>query len=90
MAEGRAKIEAALELGMTLVDTADIYGMDGGGAVGDSEALLGQVLEAAPELRRRMVLATKWRDRSRGPVRLEPNPRGGRVRCVPDAGSGPT
>ncbi len=55
----REKIETALDLGMTLIDTADIYGCDDGLGVGASETLLGEVLGDAPELRRRMVLATK-------------------------------
>jgi aryl-alcohol dehydrogenase-like predicted oxidoreductase len=56
----RALIETALELDMTLVDTADIYGRGwGGGGFGESEELLGKVLAQAPELRDRMVLATK-------------------------------
>jgi aryl-alcohol dehydrogenase-like predicted oxidoreductase len=48
----RAVVDAALEVGITLFDTADIYGNGGG-----SEELLGQVLE-----RRRdgVVLATKF------------------------------
>ncbi|MCY3888383.1 MAG: aldo/keto reductase [bacterium] len=53
-------LEAALGLGMNLVDTADVYGLDWGGtAFGQAEANLGRVLAAAPELRDRMVLATK-------------------------------
>ncbi len=45
---------------MNLVDTADVYGLDWGGtAFGQAEANLGRVLAAAPELRSRMVLATK-------------------------------
>jgi len=53
-------IETALELDMHLIDTADIYGTGfGGGGFGESEELLGKVLAAAPELRERMVLATK-------------------------------
>ncbi len=55
----RAKVETALELGIDLFDHADIYGCDGGGSFGDAEALFGQVLTEAPELRERMVLATK-------------------------------
>ncbi len=58
-ATAQAKIETALECGMTLIDTADIYGVDGGGQFGDSEALLGDVFKAAPSLRERMVLASK-------------------------------
>ena len=59
VSEARAKVEHALELGMTLLDHADIYGVDGGGAFGDAEALFGQVLRDAPSLRDQMVLATK-------------------------------
>lgn len=64
VAVAREKIETALELGMTLIDTADIYGYDGsapapGGGFGASEELLGRVLAATPGLRDRMVLATK-------------------------------
>src|SRR3954452_8678694 len=45
---------------MHLVDTADVYGLDWGGAgFGACEALLGRVLGDAPELREQMVLATK-------------------------------
>ncbi len=56
----RELVETALELGMNLIDTADIYGYrQGGEGFGDSERLLGSVLAVAPELRERMVLATK-------------------------------
>ncbi len=54
----RARVEAALDAGINLFDTADIYGADDGG-FGSSEALLGRVLAEAPELRERMVIATK-------------------------------
>lgn len=79
VAEAREKIEAALDAGMTLVDTADIYGeaaepprseteSSGGGPPrerdGAAEALLGRVLADAPGLRARMVLATKGGIRS--------------------------
>ncbi len=58
--EAQALIEVALDNGMNLVDTADVYGLDWGGTgFGDNEALLGKVLAAAPGLRDRMVLATK-------------------------------
>ncbi len=53
------KVEAALGAGVTLFDTADIYGPDNGEPFGASEALLGRVLRASPHLRQRMVLATK-------------------------------
>lgn len=59
-AAGQAVLEAALDAGLTLVDTADVYGLDWGGTgFGSVEALLGRVLRAAPQLRDRMVLATK-------------------------------
>lgn len=55
----RALIETAIEMGVDLFDTADIYGPDNGEAFGAAEALLGRVLAEAPILRQRMVLATK-------------------------------
>jgi len=59
-AEARGRIEAALEAGMNLIDTADVYGLDwGGSGFGAAEELLGQVLGEAPALREQMVLATK-------------------------------
>lgn len=58
--EARALLELALELGMNLVDNADVYGLDWGGTgFGTNEELLGKVLAADPSLRDRMVLATK-------------------------------
>ena len=57
--EAREKVLAAVELGMTLVDTADIYGFDGAAGFGAAEALLGEVLASTPGLRERIVLATK-------------------------------
>ena len=57
--QGRALIEAAFAAGVTLFDTADIYGFDGSGGFGDAEALLGRIFADAPELRTKMVLATK-------------------------------
>ena len=59
VAGGRALVEAALAAGVTLFDTADIYGFDGAGGFGDAETLLGAVFAATPGLRDRMVLATK-------------------------------
>ncbi|WP_086617100.1 aldo/keto reductase [Erythrobacter tepidarius] len=52
-------VHAALDAGITFLDTADIYGFDGSGGFGDAEVLLGEVLAAEPCLRGRMVLATK-------------------------------
>ena len=57
--EAAELVHAALDAGITFLDTADIYGFDGAGGFGDAEALLGQVIAAEPELRGRMVLATK-------------------------------
>lgn len=56
----QAVLEAALDAGMNLVDNADVYGLDwGGSGFGANEELLGKVLAQAPDLRDRMVLATK-------------------------------
>jgi predicted oxidoreductase len=53
-------MESALDAGMNLIDTADVYGLDWGGtAFGQAEELLGTVLAATPAMRDRMVLATK-------------------------------
>lgn len=49
----RASIEAALEAGFTLFDHADIY------SDGHAEEVFGRVLESAPDLRGRIVIATK-------------------------------
>ena len=58
--ELRAVLETGLDLGMNLVDTADIYGLGWGGqAFGEAEENLGRILAGAPHLRDRMVLATK-------------------------------
>ena len=57
--EGTALVHAALDAGIGLFDTADIYGFDGSGGFGDAEALLGEVFAIEPGLRQRMVLASK-------------------------------
>jgi aryl-alcohol dehydrogenase-like predicted oxidoreductase len=58
--EARTLIETALDNGIDLVDTADVYGLDfGGPGFGGAEERLGAVLAEAPQLRDRMVLATK-------------------------------
>ena len=59
VAVARARVEAALDAGITLFETADIYGPDSGEGFGAAEALLGRVFAQAPHLRDRMVLATK-------------------------------
>ena len=58
-ASPRERVEAALEAGCTLFDTADVYGYRPGSGFGTAESLLGAVLREAPQLRARMVLATK-------------------------------
>jgi predicted oxidoreductase len=55
----RRKVEAAIEAGVTLFDTADIYGPDNGEPFGAAESLLGRVFADSPALRDRLVLATK-------------------------------
>ncbi|MBT8240585.1 MAG: aldo/keto reductase [Acidimicrobiia bacterium] len=58
--DAQAVLETALDLGMTLIDTADVYGFDwGGDGFGENEALLGRLIASNPSLRGRMVLATK-------------------------------
>jgi predicted oxidoreductase len=51
-------VHAALDAGITLFDTADIYGF-GEQGFGAAEELLGEVFAENPGLRDRMVLATK-------------------------------
>lgn len=58
-AEAARLVHAALDAGINLLDTADIYGFDGTTGFGDAEALLGEVLAAEPALRARMVLSSK-------------------------------
>jgi aryl-alcohol dehydrogenase-like predicted oxidoreductase len=53
------QVEAALDLGCALFDTADIYGYGTPDGFGGAERLLGLVLRSSPALRHRMVLATK-------------------------------
>lgn len=53
-------LETALDAGMNLIDTADVYGLDHGGTgFGQNEERIGSVLAASPGLRERMILATK-------------------------------
>jgi predicted oxidoreductase len=57
---GLALLETALDAGMNLIDTADVYGFDWGGTgFGQVEEILGRILAATPGLRDRIVLATK-------------------------------
>jgi predicted oxidoreductase len=55
----RVLVEAAFDAGITLFDTADIYGADTPAGFGSAEALLGRVFAEAPSLRQKMVLASK-------------------------------
>ncbi len=57
--DGRALIEAALAAGVTLYDTADIYGFNATSGFGDAEELLGRIFAESPGLRDKLVLATK-------------------------------
>jgi len=60
LSHAQGLVETALDAGMNLIDTADIYGfqsVDTG--FGDAEDIFGRVLAQAPGLRDRMVLATK-------------------------------
>jgi predicted oxidoreductase len=55
VADARVLAETALDAGITVFDTADVYGS----SFGDAETLFGRVLAEAPALRRRIFLATK-------------------------------
>jgi predicted oxidoreductase len=53
-------VEHAVDLGMNLIDQADVYGFDWGGrGFGTCEEMLGRVFASRPGLRERVVLATK-------------------------------
>jgi predicted oxidoreductase len=58
-AAAERRVQTALDAGVTLFDTADIYGPDNGEAFGAAEALLGEVFARAPSIKAKMVLATK-------------------------------
>lgn len=58
-ADAAKLVHAALDAGITFLDTADTYGFDGQDGFGNAETLLGEVLAAEPALRQRVVLATK-------------------------------
>jgi len=59
VAAAERRVQAALDAGVTLFDTADIYGPDNNEPFGAAEALLGRVLQANRGLASRMVIATK-------------------------------
>lgn len=76
----RSLVEAALDNGMNLIDTADVYGLDWNGTgFGSVEEALGEVLATTPGLRDRMVLATKGGIRP--PVPYDSSPEGLRSAC---------
>jgi len=53
-------VESAVDCGMTLIDNADVYGLDWGGrGFGTCEDMLGDVFRHRPGLRDRVVVATK-------------------------------
>ncbi|HVM09130.1 MAG TPA: aldo/keto reductase [Acidimicrobiales bacterium] len=55
-----AAFDTAIELGMNLIDTADVYGLDwGGSGFGENERVLGEVLARRPGARGQIVVATK-------------------------------
>ncbi|MEX3009770.1 aldo/keto reductase family oxidoreductase [Hoeflea sp. TYP-13] len=57
-AEVAAKIDAALEIGANLIDTAAVYGF-GGDGFGAAEAMLGKLIAERQSLRDDIVLVTK-------------------------------
>lgn len=59
VAAAEARVVAALDAGVSLFDTADIYGPDNNEPFGAAEALLGRVFQRNRGLAQRMVIATK-------------------------------
>ena len=59
LAAADRRVRTALDLGFSLFDTADVYGLDSGEPFGAAEALLGRVFTADRALRARVVLASK-------------------------------
>ena len=58
--ENSGAIHAAVDAGITLIDNADVYGLDWGGThFGACEEALGRIFTANASLRDRVVLATK-------------------------------
>ncbi len=55
LADASLRIETALDCGLTLIDTADLYGIGSPEGLEAAETLLGQVLDADKSLRQRMV-----------------------------------
>ncbi|MGD9702051.1 MAG: aldo/keto reductase family oxidoreductase [Acidimicrobiia bacterium] len=60
IAEATTVVDTAVDCGMNLIDVADVYGVDHGGAgFGATEEMLGRVIASSPTLRQRLVIATK-------------------------------
>ncbi len=59
LAAADRQVRSALERGLSLFDTADVYGLDSGEPFGAAETLLGRVFEADRGLRAGIVLASK-------------------------------
>ena len=59
VAQAARLVATALDSGMSLLDTADIYGLGTAAGFGAAEALLGRVLRGDPGLRQRFVLSSK-------------------------------
>lgn len=59
LADADTALRTALDAGMTLIDTADIYGLGEPTGFGGAEARLGEILANEPSLRDRLFLATK-------------------------------
>jgi predicted oxidoreductase len=59
LSQARALVDAALDAGINLFDTADIYGFNGRDGFGDAETRLGRLFAADPGLRPEIVLASK-------------------------------
>ncbi len=55
----RRNIETAVRCGMTLIDTADVYGKNSPRNLGDAEEILGKILAQDPALRTQITVATK-------------------------------
>ena len=59
LAQARSLVDAAVDAGINLFDTADIYGFNGRDGFGAAEVLLGRLFAADSGLRRKLVLASK-------------------------------
>ncbi len=91
VASAQALVEAALDAGVNLVDTADVYGLDWGGTgFGACEELLGRVLAGRALAARADGAGDQGRDRPADAVRLQPRVSAGGVRGVTARGSAST